>query len=761
MAELKTKKGKIVNCNVLNESTYSYLIEYNGRVGQVRKDRIVSLNKVDEAVLEGLGDRVKGLFKKIKERLAKFFLGKEKVASGTKTYNPSSRDDEDYGNETDEVRTPIYQVHTSDPETGKVMQVTIPVQAAIASAQGLNRTFIAYDGPKSDYDFAKKMGIPINNVPKDAEDKELNDFISSKREEIHESMSEKAPRRSVLNEADARKIAAGYKYVGLKMAGNKDLKSSDDVVTQNEQFGPTKTLQEAAEEIYLSYRKQRMGRNSQSICLWGAPGIGKSNIKKIVMERIQEHYPDVRWIEISGRGNSDDLYMQVKHTIQFHTRKGEKRDMASIALVNISNLPMYNSNNLTKEEILDYEFYANGGRWKDNGELDTRDDGGIIFIDEFSRSREAMMSVLMSLISDQNIGGGIKLGNKWMVMMAANTKSQMRGLDAAEDFFLDPAQQSRCKNIVIEPDKTEWAKTFGSLYKQYTSEVDGKTYTFSAIEPEIIDFATKYEDGKWFYNLQIIPPDAEEFTNQYASKAIPRTWENASQDLRAAMIIFNEDNGTDIQTVTDFWNFKDARGRKIGEEIIRDQLSMAVGVPAAEAFAEYMKSATFGRKEAQDVWTKGTCTVTTFKGDSFVPDIVVPKLVMYNPGFEDIPNSNRATVTDLINIDQLMNVAQYMADIISNSARTAGTGAKTTSFSTCYAKFQQMIIKRLQSFKEASNELAPFLTDVTINPTDRDLNHFLESYAIQLSQTGDPNDTAIAKKIVEYGKLYNELTKLG
>lgn len=722
MAELKTKKGNIVKCNILNESLNSYLIEYNGKVGQVRKDRIVSLDEIDEAVLEGIGERIKSAFGKLKNFIARIFLVKNK----------------DQG---------IYQVRVGNEDTGKVYQVSMPVQAAMAAAQGKNQTIVAYDGPRSDYQFARELGIAIDAVPHNADNKTIEDGLKDARKEMKESVNV-TPRRSALTEADARAKAAKYHYVPLEMVGDKDVKTSSDQVKNNEMFASSYTIKEAVEEIYQMYRTQRGGmRKSQGICLWGAPGIGKSSMKDLILHRIQERFPDVRWIEISGRGNTDDLYMQVKTTVSFKGRHGEGREKNAVSLENIANLPMYNANNLSEEEVLDNEFYANGGRWKGNEQVSV-DNGGIIFIDEFSRSTESMMNTLMTLLSDQTIGGGMRLGNRWIVITAANTKSQMRGLDAAEAFFLDPAQQSRIKNLNIVPTAEEWYETFSQRFKTYTSEFDGKTYTFSEVEPEILEFVLTADNKKWFYNLQIVDRDEEEYVNQYASKAIPRTWNNASEDIRFAIIIYNEDHGTDYTTLTDFWNATDDKGKNVGQDIIFNKLKLAVGIPAAEAFKKFMTEKTFNKKEAVEVWKTGKCDIMDKVSVFTRTNTIIPALVTYNPGLANISNNNNATIAELVDPEQLINVMNYLYELIKHN--TPG-GAAVTVFLNEFGLFQQACIRNLRTRKNANDEFNKF-ANIQVNPEDRDLVHYFASLGEQLEQDG--SDPVLLKKIIRFCEAY-------
>lgn len=735
MAELRTKSGKLVSCNILNEGSNSYLVEYNGKVGHVKKGRIVSMNEEDKAVLEGFFDRVKQTFDKIKNAVKYFVFRNEKQG--------------------------IIQVAVKNEDTGRVYPVSMPIQSALAAAQGKNETIVAYDGPESDYRFAEELGISISNVPKVGTENWVKDGIEKAKERFKAFESVRVPRRTAINEATAREKAAKYPYAPLDMGVNKkSTKSNGENLGADDYFAENCTIEQAAEKIYRAYYKVRAGMPSkQSICLWGAPGIGKSSIKDAVLAKIRVIYPDARWIEISGRGNSDDLYMQVKTTVKFQGRNGKEREKNAVSLESIANLPMFNRNNIIdEEELADNHFYANGGRFKD-GKRVSRDDGGIIFIDEFSRSTEQMRNIFMSLMTDQTVGGGLVLGNRWIVVAAANTKSQMTGLDAAEDFYLDMAQNSRIYNINLKPSAEEWYNKYSNSYITHTSDLDGKTYTFSEVEPEILEFVLTQENKKWFYNAQIMPRDEDEYVNQFASKAMPRTWNEVSGNIRFDMIFYNAENDTYFTNITDFWNMTDKSGRKPGKDIIMTELKGVVGVPAAEAFAKWMDTRTFTKKDAIAVWETGKCSVTTYDGPFTLDKVIVPNLISYNPGFSKISQSNSATIADLIDPEQLTNVMNYLFNLIYNNKKS--NESLLTTFQTTFGAFQQGCIKHIETLNNARKELNAFSNSDKIkeHPESRDLVTYFSYLGLDLEEKNKNKDEeALYNKIRNFCRTYLELT---
>ncbi len=611
------------------------------------------------------------------------------------------------------------------------------------------------------------MGMPIDNVPKD---NDYNSVIDEKVKSVRESLQ--VPHRSAIYEEkdvvdkstikNAKTRGEKLGHMPTSAIGATNTIGNADYEQQKNQYKyiETVTLEEAAWEIYYQYRKQILSdktRSAQSVCIWGAPGIGKSNIKKRVQEIMKENgFNFTRWIEISGRGNPDDLYMHVRRTIEYIDMKGKQRKEDAIALQNICNLPMYNSNNLLPEEEEILNYYANGGRKEINekGELKekTPAQGGVIFIDEFSRSNEYMMKVLMTLISDQTIGGGIVLGDKWIVVAAANTKSQMKGLSHVDEFFLDPAQQSRLKNIMVEPDVKGWLDHYRDASTlKYTNNITGEETTFDNIEPEILDFIEKNQD--WFFQLQFYDTHQEEFTNQYYDKAIPRNWEQASLDIRARIIIYNERNkgkNSKIKSLTDFYRLKSSAGYEIGKSIIAQILRLDVGPNAANAFIDYMDGVQkFSDLDAKKVWETGSCSFKNvpYNKDckNYIETEIIPKLVNNNPGFENLSDYSESRIVDAVSVDKLKNIAKYLNDLIEDycdKKKSSVASMKTQIWRyfedyllkkcanfNCLKGEMQDNICALDRFDEITNVLKTTLRDYlnSLKPTlykDNEINYF-------------------------------------
>lgn len=135
-----------------------------------------------------------------------------------------------------------------------------------------------------------------------------------------------------------------------------------------------------------------------------------------------------------------------------------------------------------------------------NGEGDK---GGIIFLDEFNRASKIVLNSLMQFVQQGRIGD-YTLPSKWIIVAAGNRPSEA---DVTE---FDFALADRFVIVNYEPkveDWAEWAKTKGN------------------VQPEVIDFVRRNEE--LFHFL-----DTEKATLKFPT---PRSWTNAAKTLQAEM----------------------------------------------------------------------------------------------------------------------------------------------------------------------------------------------------------------------------------
>ena len=102
------------------------------------------------------------------------------------------------------------------------------------------------------------------------------------------------------------------------------------------------------------------------------------------------------------------------------------------------------------KKLRDLDIIANGG----NPATGTTGLGGILFLDELSRTNRALMTMLMTMVQKRTISGGrYALGSKWLIVAAAN-----RAKDGMSDFIWDQAWSGRFKMVNYVPKIGDWIK---------------------------------------------------------------------------------------------------------------------------------------------------------------------------------------------------------------------------------------------------------------------------------------------------------------
>ena len=241
----------------------------------------------------------------------------------------------------------------------------------------------------------------------------------------------------------------------------------------------TKQLQKALIDQYSQFLYKGVGKRGSKTpipyCIWGAPGVGKTQITKGIITKLQEAGFDVNMIIINGRTmRKDDFSIPGTKTEKkkIKNAKGEDAEFNSKKASELIKewLPSYNLQDVTDditEDVMD--DIMNGGDGSGNGK------GGFIFVDELSRISADVMEVFMGLVQDRQIGQNY-LGSKWMFVFASNGVSDMG--DRGEMVHWEEAYTSRFSNVNFVPTFAEW------LEWATATNSDGE----QNVEPIIIDF---------------------------------------------------------------------------------------------------------------------------------------------------------------------------------------------------------------------------------------------------------------------------------
>jgi MoxR-like ATPase len=331
-----------------------------------------------------------------------------------------------------------------------------------------------------------------------------------------------------------------------------------------------------AREIRNAVDATQSGKKQPPLLIWGAPGIGKTAIINMMAKKYDFSLHNNRLVV-------QDLATATEADFML-PGKSESAPGRSTRMI-VDWLPVYDSSKMSEEEG---NKLANGPDGK----------GGIIFFDEIARCKPSVQAVIMKLCdADRRINQFI-LGDKWLIIAAANRQGD--GGDDDRTFNWNPTLGNRFRQYNYAPTLEDW--------ESWAGQQDVDTGEQRVIE-EIIGFLNFKSD--YFHKF-----DPDEYDTTQGKPVIypsPRQWELASDALKvglAASVKYKEP-----------WN----------SERIIDIVAGSVGIAAANQYSAYLdllkkmnpkdleyaytdpKKCPNLAKEAQDVCTTGLQAIASFK----------------------------------------------------------------------------------------------------------------------------------------------------
>lgn len=274
-----------------------------------------------------------------------------------------------------------------------------------------------------------------------------------------------------------------------------------------------------------------------NMLIWGAPGIGKTAIIKAIGKEFNFTQGNQRFIRVD---------LQAMEPTDFLLPYVNKDDTQGFTAGDAKKvwLPMYDT---FKYDDAEGNAIANGPDGR----------GGIMFFDEIARCKPAVKDVVMKLFdSDRGIGTW-KLGNKWLLVAAANREGDQG--DDDRTYHWNPILGNRF------PVQVNFVPTFEE-WESWAGDIDPETGDVRVME-DVLAFLS-YAKDQWFHNFD--PDKAGLDGSKYVMFASPRTWDAASDLLKIGAY--------------------SAKGRKVkfdDEQMFRI-VKRAVGKDAAEAFKEFL-----------------------------------------------------------------------------------------------------------------------------------------------------------------------------
>lgn len=305
------------------------------------------------------------------------------------------------------------------------------------------------------------------------------------------------------------------------------------------------------------------GSGTKPLLIWGAPGIGKTAIINAISK------------EYFGAGAKEERRM-----IDFDLMTMSPEDFFLPTVINKDDEKKARKGTVP-DAWLPVRAIDDKEAEKDINGPDGK--GGILFFDEIARCSPKVQNVCLKLIDERKIGNYV-LGDKWIIICAANRKSDLSD-DEQASFHWSSTLANRFQQINYATTFDDWAP-WATTAKNDLGEM--------IVEPKIVAFLRFNQ--KYFHLL-----DPEDFSNSSGGSGAwpsPRSWTNASQAIEVRRKRYEKQK------------WEDENGKKISEtQWEKEQetiLEKSVGADAASAFIGFKRLMDkFDTKDIEKVWTDG------------------------------------------------------------------------------------------------------------------------------------------------------------
>lgn len=456
----------------------------------------------------------------------------------------------------------------------------------------------------------------------------------------------------------------------------------------------TKQLQKMLVDQYRAFLYDGVGKPGADTpipyCIWGAPGIGKTQITKGIITKLQEAGFDANLIVVNARTMRKDDFTLPGNKTSRKKVKNAKGDEIDLNLQHAGELikewlPMYNIGDVTDDVTIEMlDDIMNGGDGSGNGK------GGFIFVDELSRIAPDVMEVFMGLVQDRQLGKSY-LASKWMFVFASNRISDMG--DRGERVDWESAYTGRFSHVNFVPTFQEWLI--------WATGKDSKG--IQRIEPIIVDFL-KEHPNMW-HNSAMNNDDEDLVTGSMYPQA--RSWENVSKEMRErkrGTSAFNDEKDPSHDFQKKLYNMLgiDVSNREMNPHELAAIVRHHAGNKPAQAFASWVGfDSRFTPERAAEVWTKGDKAYMDFQINSATMDKLIAKILANHPKY-----NGKQTKVD-ITPAEMTNLMKYI--IACSEKIDGGSGDTKNQVLTAAYKALALLLANAPYKIDLSNPASPAL----------------------------------------------------
>lgn len=272
-------------------------------------------------------------------------------------------------------------------------------------------------------------------------------------------------------------------------------------------------------------------KSSHPLLIWGAPGIGKTQITQQCIGLFNHEYGiDCMMCDVPLQSMNKDSFLLPG--FKYDPVTGQK--IAATALP-FDTLPLYRNSYQTKDKERNElaNTAANAHMTvEEYSELDAEakknlKDGGILFFDELLSASKEVLDIVMKLLDERRLGSQFILGSHWIMSGASNRAYDMNAGDVTAWDLRYGRRFQQVTFVPTLPDWLLWAKGYDVNLK--TGEFDTQHQHSPRIEQTIIDFLSSVGEDSWYEVIK----DAQNIDDAKAAKmtATPASWKFASDAM--------------------------------------------------------------------------------------------------------------------------------------------------------------------------------------------------------------------------------------
>lgn len=655
----------IIDENSLNES---YTVKFgNGVIKTVPKSSVQDLDVIDEALVDTIKAGARKIGKAIKSIYNKI------VYTGKAVY------------------TAILGV--AAPHLGNTMLA--------AEDDSLNFLgFIPSDAVASDCEAA---GIEPTQTFVDLEDPEICDDINNYwHDKMDNADEEPAVAESIrMRSRKSRLYEASF-----------DTNAPDIMPVDGRNGHPILNRDTACRYIAEQFDARYSGVKSEEapILLWGAPGIGKTQIVNSLGEMLSKRYNGkVNVITINAMGfRKDSISLPGFETREqeFYGADGKK----FVVPVRVpkdyvkSWLPTYDpemaieivekskklGKDITEEEAIKIlDNIANGGHPAnpETGEEYLEGNGGIIFIDEVARISTEVLQVFMTFLQSRVLNGQV-LGSRWIFVGASNRFTDLSD-KLRRQIAWEAAWGDRFSQYNFVPSVKEWL-TWGAE----EVEIDGEMRT--RIDPDVLEYIKG--NPSMYYSAASADKTLSDETARDRFPN-PRSWKAYTDAKRNSERYANK------------------FGERLTQKELRDKLQTQVGAKATDNYFAWLNGPgrDLSNEDAASVWELGAKSKAkkfTSEVQILGPHGALARIINNHPDIVNgIPKDER-----VLTPKQFENLTEYLLACV--DAAGNDKVKQTTASSLASTIIKDLLIKHIQpNFPaETYKTLVRINTDTANNP---------------------------------------------